>query len=185
MKYVQKFQKVGLNTDVSIFYNMDNKVSIIIQRVSTKAVEDHESQEFNWCNTNNHRIANNDISDLDYNIHISKTAMSKWLPVLRPYLGPLRKSSEEITIPSLLLNKYFKPASDLAKVGAPVHRLFEEEFESCAVQMITNNENIKMIMDSTPKQGWFVRTASCSPKVEIITEYMYRNRVLGKVLRKV
>ena len=66
--------------------------------------------------------------------------MSKWLPVLRPFLGPLRKSTKEITIPSLSVGKYFKPASDLAKVGAAVHRLFKEEFEACAVQMISNSD---------------------------------------------
>ena len=144
---------------------MEIKIAIIIERVSTKAVEGHESSDFNWCNTNNHQ--SNDISDIDYNTHISETAMSKWLPVLRPFLGPLRKSTKEITIPSLLVEKYFKPASDLAKVGAAVHRLFKEEFETCAVQMISNSENMKIIIDSTPKQGWFVRTASCSPKVTI------------------
>ena len=145
---------------------MENKITIIIERVSIKAVEGHESSDFNWCNTNNHQ--NNFISDEEYNAHISETAMSKWLPVLRPYLGPLRKSTREIIIPSVFLDKYFKPASDLAKVGAAVHRLFEEEFEACAVQLISNSENMKMIMDSTPKQGWFVRTASCSPKVMIL-----------------
>ena len=142
---------------------MEIKITIIIERVSTKVVEGHESSDFNWCNTNNHQ--SNDISDIDYNTHISETAMSKWLPVLRPFLGPLRKSTKEITIPSLLVEKYFKPASDLAKVGAAVHRLFKEEFEACAVQMISSSENMKLIMDSTPKQGWFVRIASCSPKV--------------------
>ena len=117
---------------------MEIKIAIIIERVSTKAVEGHESSDFNWCNTNNHQ--SNDISDIDYNSHISETAMSKWLPVLRPFLGPLRKSTKEITIPSLSVGKYFKPASDLAKVGAAVHRLFKEEFEACAVQMISNSD---------------------------------------------
>ena len=161
---------------------MEIKIAIIIERVSTKAVEGHESSDFNWCNTNNHQ--SNDISDIDYNTHISETAMSKWLPVLRPFLGPLRKSTKEITIPSLLVEKYFKPASDLAKVGAAVHRLFKEEFETCAVQMISDSENMKMIMDSTPKQGWFVRTASCSPKVTIRVLCMHKKNEEIQLKRK-
>ena len=161
---------------------MEIKIAIIIERVSTKAVEGHESSDFNWCNTNNHQ--SNDISDIDYNTHISETAMSKWFPVLRPFLGPLRKSTKEITIPSLLVEKYFKPASDLAKVGAAVHRLFKEEFETCAVQMISNSENMKMIMDATPKQGWFVRTASCSPKVTIRVLCMHKKNEEIQLKRK-
>ena len=66
------------------------------------------------------------------------------------------------------MRQYFEPVSDLAKVGGTVHRLFGEDFKDCADQILSNCDSIKTVIDSMPKEGWFVRTESCSPKVIIL-----------------
>jgi len=138
---------------------------VAVERVERRMVDGIELSDYTWCNTNNHRDTERyrqlqEQGGCWYTEALEETRMERWSSVLAELCGQRLLDRRTVIITAAQQQRYFKPASQLAMVGARASRLLREEAEDLAAELQSTNEPIS----HPPTHGWFVRTAACSPK---------------------
>lgn len=138
---------------------------VAVQRVEPRLLDGAELSSYQWCNTNNHRDTDRYVELTAqggdwYRSTQEETRMEKWAAVLGDLCGNRLLDVCKLIISASQQRRYFKPASQLALVGARASSLLKEEAEDLEEELMAScGKSLE-----PPVGGWFVRTSACSPK---------------------